>query len=158
MYASLCSSGYFIEVLGSPLTCFNASGYGALLIVDSEEEFFPEGIEKLCLDVNEQGLSLIVFADWYNVEVMKKIKFYDENTRQWWMPDTGVYAFNTMSTSSWVLGLEFLPLKFLSLVNDCIEPMVIFTTWIKIYAMNISVIQRFVGRAKFLSNKTFRLY
>lgn len=20
---------------------------------------------------------------------MKKIKFYDENTRQWWMPDTG---------------------------------------------------------------------
>ena len=40
-------------------------------------------------DVNEQGLSLVVFADWYNVEVMKKIKFYDENTRQWWMPDTG---------------------------------------------------------------------
>lgn len=20
---------------------------------------------------------------------MKKVKFYDENTRQWWMPDTG---------------------------------------------------------------------
>ncbi len=31
----------------------------------------------------------IVFADWYNMEVMRKIKFYDENTRQWWMPDTG---------------------------------------------------------------------
>ena len=89
MYASLRSSGYFVEVLGSPLTCFDASGYGALLIVDSEEEFFPEEIEKLRLDVNERGLSLIVFADWYNVEVMKKIKFYDENTRQWWMPDTG---------------------------------------------------------------------
>ena len=30
-----------------------------------------------------------MFADWYNMEVMRKIKFYDENTRQWWMPDTG---------------------------------------------------------------------
>ena len=82
MYASLRSSGYFVEVLGSPLTCL-------LLIVDSEEEFFPEEIEKLRLDVNERGLSFIMFADWYNMEVMKKIKFYDENTRQWWMPDTG---------------------------------------------------------------------
>lgn len=89
MYASLRSNGYFVEVLGSPLTCFDASQYGALLIVDSEEEFFPEEVEKLRHDVNERGLSLIVFADWYNVDVMKKIKFYDENTRQWWMPDTG---------------------------------------------------------------------
>ena len=80
MYASLRASGYFIEVLGSPYTCFDASGYGALLITDREEEFFPEEIEKLCQDINEMGLSLIMFADWYNVDVMKKIKFYDENT------------------------------------------------------------------------------
>ena len=92
MYASLRSNGYFVEVLGSPLTCFDASQYGALLIVDSEEEFFPEEVEKLRHDVNERGLSLIVFADWYNVDVMRKIKFYDENTRQWWMPDTGTYS------------------------------------------------------------------
>lgn len=39
--------------------------------------------------MEERGLSLVVFADWYNSEVMKKIRFYDENTRQWWMPDTG---------------------------------------------------------------------
>ena len=63
---------------------------GALLLVDSEEEFFPDEISKLKLDVEERGLSLVVFADWYNSEVMKKIKFYDENTRQWWMPDTGL--------------------------------------------------------------------
>ena len=25
----------------------------------------------------------------YNVSVMNKIKFYDENTRQWWTPNTG---------------------------------------------------------------------
>lgn len=62
---------------------------GTLLIVDAEEEYFPEEITKLREDIEQHGLSLIVVADWYNIEVMKKVKFYDENTRQWWMPDTG---------------------------------------------------------------------
>lgn len=53
---------------------------GTLLIVDSEEEFFPEEISKLKRDI-DQGLSLVVVADWYNVSVMRKVKFYDENTR-----------------------------------------------------------------------------
>lgn len=57
--------------------CFTT---GALLLVDSEEEFFPEEVSKLIKDI-DSGLSLIVFADWYNVSVMKKVKFYDENTR-----------------------------------------------------------------------------
>ncbi|XP_075693673.1 membrane-bound transcription factor site-1 protease isoform X1 [Rhinoderma darwinii] len=88
MYQHLRSMGYFVEVLGSPFTCFDASQYGTLLMVDSEEEFFPEEISKLRRDVSN-GLSLIVFSDWYNSSVMRKVKFYDENTRQWWMPDTG---------------------------------------------------------------------
>ena len=50
------------------------------MIVDPEEEFYPEEVSKLKRDV-DQGLSVIVFADWYNVTVMKKVKFYDENTR-----------------------------------------------------------------------------
>ena len=44
---------------------------------------FQEEIEKLPRDVLN-GLSLIVFADWYNTTVMEKVKFYDENTRQWY--------------------------------------------------------------------------
>lgn len=38
---------------------------------------------------------------------MKKVKFYDENTRQWWMPDTGganIPALNDL-LASW--GIEF---------------------------------------------------
>ena len=66
--------------------------------MDSEEEFFPEEIAKLRLDVEERGLSLVVFADWYNSDVMKKIKFYDENTRQWWMPDTGEHPHTHIPT------------------------------------------------------------
>lgn len=88
MYNHLRSSGYYVEVLGQPFTCFNASHYGTLLIVDPEEEYFPEEIEKLYRDY-EQGLSILLFADWYNVTVMKKIKFFDENTHQWWLPPTG---------------------------------------------------------------------
>jgi membrane-bound transcription factor site-1 protease len=40
-YASLRAQGYFLEVLSSDFTCFDARLYGALLIVDPEEEFFP---------------------------------------------------------------------------------------------------------------------
>lgn len=82
-------NNYFVEVLGSPFTCFDARQYSLLLIVDPEEEYFEEEIVKLKQDFDKSGLSLIVFADWYNVSVMEKVKFYDENTRHWWMPDTG---------------------------------------------------------------------
>lgn len=89
MYTHLRNAGYYIEVLGEPFTCFNASNYGTLLIVDPEEEYFDSEMEKLKNDILEWNLSIIIFADWYNASVMRKIKFYDENTRQWWMPDTG---------------------------------------------------------------------
>ncbi|CAG2063611.1 unnamed protein product [Timema podura] len=106
MYQHLRNSGYYIEVLGSPFTCFDASQYGMVLLVDPEEEYFPEEVAKLKRDV-DNGLSLLVFADWYNVTVMKKAKFYDENTRQWWMPDTGganIPALNDL-LSSWGIAL-----------------------------------------------------
>lgn len=53
---------------------------GTFMMVDSEEEYFPEEITKLRRDI-DKGLSLIVFSDWYNTSVMRKVKFYDENTR-----------------------------------------------------------------------------
>ncbi|XP_055625607.1 membrane-bound transcription factor site-1 protease isoform X2 [Toxorhynchites rutilus septentrionalis] len=89
MYTHLRNAGYYMEVLGAPFTCFDSSLYGTLLIVDPEEEYFHEEIVKLKKDILERDLSVIIFADWYNTTVMRKIKFYDENTRQWWMPDTG---------------------------------------------------------------------
>ena len=59
---SLRSAGYFVEVLGSPLTCMDASQYGALLLVDLEDEFFPQEVEKLKMDVEERGLSVVGVA------------------------------------------------------------------------------------------------
>ncbi|KJE95552.1 membrane-bound transcription factor protease [Capsaspora owczarzaki ATCC 30864] len=90
MYMHLRSQGFFIEVLGQPFTCFDARQYGTLLLVDPEEEYFAEEIAKLRTDVVELGLSVIVVADWYNADVMRdKIKFFDENTKRWWTPETG---------------------------------------------------------------------
>lgn len=80
---------------------------GTLLLVDSEEEYFPEEIAKLKNDIFHYKLSVIVFGEWYSSEVMRKIKFYDENTKQWWLPDTGganVPALNDLMTS-W--GVQF---------------------------------------------------
>jgi len=53
------------------------------------QDFFPEERAKLEHDVVQLGLSVLVLADWYNAEIMEKIRFFDENTRQWWTPLTG---------------------------------------------------------------------
>ena len=87
LYQHMRAKVFYVEVLGVPLTCVDLSLYGKLLIVDSEEQFFPE-ISKVWRDV-DSGLSLVVFAEWYNTTGMKKVRFYDENTRLWLLPDTG---------------------------------------------------------------------
>ncbi|CAG0924790.1 unnamed protein product, partial [Notodromas monacha] len=107
MYQHLRNAGYYVEVLGVPYTCFDAQNYGVLLVVDPEEEFFPEEVTKLKRDVESGSLSLLVFADWYNTTVMKKVKFYDENTRQWWIPDTGAVNIPAVNDLIGVLGMAF---------------------------------------------------
>jgi membrane-bound transcription factor site-1 protease len=89
MFDSLRDSGYYLETLGSPLTCFDAKQYGTLLMVDLEDEYHMEEVEKLKEDVETHGLGLIVFADWYHLETMVKMRFFDDNTRSWWTPATG---------------------------------------------------------------------
>ncbi|XP_043807636.1 subtilisin-like protease SBT6.1 isoform X2 [Manihot esculenta] len=89
MFNMLRDAGYYVETLGSPFTCFDARQYGTLLLVDLEDEFFPEEIEKLRDDVISTGLGLAVFAEWYNVDTMVKMRFFDDNTRSWWTPVTG---------------------------------------------------------------------
>lgn len=37
----LRGAGYYVEILHSPSTCFHPSNYGAYLVMDSEEEWYP---------------------------------------------------------------------------------------------------------------------
>ncbi|EGG19296.1 membrane-bound transcription factor peptidase [Cavenderia fasciculata] len=89
LYEVLRKNGYFVEVLGSPLTCFDPLLYGSLLIIDSEEEFHPTEIKKIEEDVRANGLNLIVIGDWYNVDVLQKIQFHDKKSNRHWVPVTG---------------------------------------------------------------------
>ena len=89
LYSQLRQMGYFLEVLGGNFACFDAQLYGALLLVDPEEEYFSAEVTKLHADVTGRGLSLVVIADWYNLQVMREVKFWDENTASWWTPETG---------------------------------------------------------------------
>ncbi|KAE9464518.1 hypothetical protein C3L33_03634, partial [Rhododendron williamsianum] len=89
MFNMLRDAGYYVETLGSPFTCFDAQQYGTLLLVDLEEEYFDEEIKKLRDDVINTGLGLAVFSEWYNLDTMVKMRFFDDNTRSWWTPITG---------------------------------------------------------------------
>ena len=88
-YDTLRHDGYYLEILGSPLTCFDAEQYGMLLVVDSEEEFYAEEVAKLETDVKEKGMGLAIFADWYDLDTIRDMRFYDDNTRTWWEAVTG---------------------------------------------------------------------
>eukprot|EP00899_Mesostigma_viride_P028660 jgi/Mesvir1/897/Mv17459-RA.1 len=107
MYDFLRNNGYYLEVLGSPYTCFDARQYGALLLVDPEEEYYPAEIAKLKNDVEEHGLGLIVFAEWYNVDAMIKMRFFDDNTRSWWTPATGGANIPALNDLLKVFGIQF---------------------------------------------------
>jgi len=84
VYAQLRQTGYFLEILGRPLTCFDAAQYSTLIIVDSEDLFSDAERKKLQVDVDEKGLSVAIFAEWYEPRVMSSVKFMDDNTRMMW--------------------------------------------------------------------------
>ncbi|GMT04293.1 hypothetical protein PENTCL1PPCAC_26467 [Pristionchus entomophagus] len=105
-FQHLRADGFFLEILGEPLMCADLSQYSVYLVVDPEEEYFPHEIDLLENAVNKNGLNMIIFADWYNTRVMEKIKFFDENSKEWWTPETGgsnIPALNDL-LSRW--GLE----------------------------------------------------
>ncbi|XP_072977852.1 subtilisin-like protease SBT6.1 [Typha angustifolia] len=107
MYNMLRDAGYYVETLGSPLTCFEASRYGTLLMVDLEDDYFEEEIQKIRDDVVNGGLGLAVFAEWYNVDSMVKMKFFDDNTRSWWTPVTGGANVPALNELLAPLGIAF---------------------------------------------------
>jgi membrane-bound transcription factor site-1 protease len=70
-----------VEILNSPWTCFNASDYLALLVIDPEDDVTSEEVNKVEKDVREHGLSLLLVADWYDELQMMAAKYQDDNTR-----------------------------------------------------------------------------
>uniref|UniRef100_A0AC35G792 Peptidase S8/S53 domain-containing protein n=1 Tax=Panagrolaimus sp. PS1159 TaxID=55785 RepID=A0AC35G792_9BILA len=91
LYEHLRGNGYFIEISGYPLICINLSSYSMLVIVDPEEEYFPAEINAIQMAVKNDNLNVIIFADWFNSTLIKKIQFMDDNTGKLWFPETGTF-------------------------------------------------------------------
>lgn len=53
-------------MLTESFSCFDAANYKVLLIIDPEDYFTKGEILKLRHDYEQNGLSLIIVADWYN--------------------------------------------------------------------------------------------
>lgn len=107
LYKHLREEGYFVDILGKDWTCFDAEMYGTLLLVDPEEEYFGDEVEKLLDDVKLRNLSVLVMADWYDVDIVKRSRFFDENTRSWWQPVTGGSNLPALNEVLGELGIAF---------------------------------------------------
>jgi len=83
---SLQALDYSVEILRGPWTCFDASAYGILLVVDPEEEFLDEEITKLQDDLKHRGLSLLLIPDWYDEVSLATLRYKDEATTTLWYP------------------------------------------------------------------------
>lgn len=79
-FEHLRQRGFFIEVLGGPLVCFDASDYVALLVVDPEDEFFESEITKvryfggMCGSVKKQPTRQVKMNGKVNGRVNGRVK------------------------------------------------------------------------------------
>uniref|UniRef100_A0AC35G609 Peptidase S8/S53 domain-containing protein n=1 Tax=Panagrolaimus sp. PS1159 TaxID=55785 RepID=A0AC35G609_9BILA len=107
LYEHLRGNGYFIEISGYPLICINLSSYSMLVIVDPEEEYFPAEINAIQMAVKNDNLNVIIFADWFNSTLIKKIQFMDDNTGKLWFPETGGCNIPALNSLLNVFGFAF---------------------------------------------------
>ena len=89
LYDFIKDKGYFIEVLTTDYSCIDPDLYSTLVIIDPEDKFHENEIKKLEYDVMNKGLSVIIFADWYNEQLINDVRFFDDNTRSLWDALTG---------------------------------------------------------------------
>ena len=89
VFNELVENGYYVEVLSSSLTCFDAAQYGMLVVIDPELEYDQEEIDKLYRDVAHEGMGLLVLADWYGDDMVKKWTLWNDNYRETMHPSMG---------------------------------------------------------------------
>jgi membrane-bound transcription factor site-1 protease len=106
LYRQIRAADMYLEILHGDWTCFDASGYGTLLLVDSEEEIADEEIDKLQADV-AQGLSLTVLAEWYDLNLMETMSYTDDNTRLRFAAATGGANVPQLNKLLGKWGIEF---------------------------------------------------
>jgi len=89
LYDKLKENGYFVETLRRDFSCVDPELYATLIIVDPEDNFAASELAVVHEAVLTHNLNLIVFADWYNEQLLHKSRFFDDNTRSLWDALTG---------------------------------------------------------------------
>lgn len=79
---ALRAAGFSVDLLTADWSTFNASEYGALLLIDPEERLLPHEPAKLRDDVRRRALGVVVVADWYDPAAMRRLYYRDERTKQ----------------------------------------------------------------------------
>ena len=110
LFKVLRRRGYFVDILDRPLSCIGlelGKKYGTLLLLDSEDYFFES--ERLAVRnaVVNDGIALIVAAEWYNTSIMEDIKFNDDNTRSRWTPVVGGGSTDALNKLLASFGIAF---------------------------------------------------
>lgn len=52
---------------------------------------------------------LLVFADWYHLDTIHKLRFFDDNTRSWWDAATGGHSWSLAAARSAIRWLAISP-------------------------------------------------
>lgn len=82
LFQFLSNKGYYLEILRGTFECFNAENYGTLILVDPEEKFSLNEINKLEKDIMMNGLSLIIFAEWYDEKLLELSSFTSKSGKK----------------------------------------------------------------------------
>lgn len=85
----LTSEGFFVDILPFEYSCLDLGKYGAVMVVDPEEEFFRDEIIALQAAIKYSNVSLIVFADWYDNRMLDTLELFDTSTLSKWHAITG---------------------------------------------------------------------
>ena len=89
LYKYLSTKGFIVEILNEPLTCFNATEFNALMLIDPELELSKEEIVKLRYDLVYSNLNLLLITEWN-----------DDNLRQ--LHSIGDQRFSKLSMSNMI--------------------------------------------------------
>lgn len=105
LFKHLRRRGFYVDVLHRAATCFEAKSYGALLVIDPEDEFLDSEINKLQADVLSEGLAVVVAADWHSQPLLDQAAFFDDNTQVYWTP--AVAGSNLPALNRFLAGFRF---------------------------------------------------
>lgn len=81
--------GFYVDILPFEYSCLPLGRYGVLLLADPEEEFFQDEIIALEHALKYEDVSLLLFADWYDEELVQSLDLFDTSTLTQWHAATG---------------------------------------------------------------------